>query len=374
MSVFSKLPVAGLVAGSLIALSGSLSAHEGTQTTTVRWGPVELPAATEDGPGEAHNEIAGLEGFRASIIDGVTSAAGYEVEKPCEDCYIVAIEPNLVLENGETANFNNGFMLHHVVNVNFSEPDVTCRPNLFSFKPIKALGGLAGGNQRIFASGNERTGGHMDGPYGYYVSEGDDWGLIYHLMNMNPEPRDVYFEYEFKWVDASESDLRPVRPLWMDIDQCGDSEADSPAGYSDLTWAWKSDRTHTFTNAGGHIHNYGINVAWTNQTKGELVCNSVAGYAAGSPYMPIGPGTGADPAHPVEAMVVDSDPLGLENYQGNISDMTVCNFGEEGPRVDRRDEMMFNAQVYRPEANDHEMGIMVSFIEEEFCLTDFWCF
>lgn len=370
MSSFNRfLAVATLMA---ILGPGAALAHE--QTTVVRWGPIELPAATGEAPGAVHNEVAGLEGFRASLVDGVTSAADFEVEKPCEDCYIVGIQPNMVLENGETANFNNGIMLHHAVNLNFSDPDVTCRPSLLSFQPIKALGGLAGGNQRFFAAGNERTGGRMTEGYGYYVEEGDQWGLIYHLMNMNPEPATVYLEYSFQWVDASEHELDTVRPIWADIDQCGDSEADVPAGYSDQRWSWRADRTHRLTDAGGHIHNYGINVAWTNTTTGETLCNSVAGYAEDSDKTPIGPGTGEDDAHPESWNTVTSDPLGLENYRGNIADMTVCNPGSDSPVVSRGDSMRLNAQIYRPDDTDHDMAIMVGYMDEAFCLTDFWCF
>lgn len=370
--------ICGRVALTALALFAITPALAQEQNTTVRWGPIHLPAATSEGPGEAHNEIAGTSGFTQFLVGLFASVADYPVTLPCEDCYITEMKPNLVMETGDgdfvTGNFNNGLMLHHVVNMNFSRPDVTCRPNIFSGKQIKRLGGLIGGNERFFAAGNERTISTLTDNHGYYVGNGDDWGLIYHLMNMAPEPRTVYFEYQFTWVDADAGGMNRVRPIWIDIDQCEDSEVNVPAGYSDVKWAWESDRTHTLTGIGGHVHNYGISIAWRNESTGENACTSVAGYREGSPYAPVGPGTGADSAHPVSANVVDSDPLGLDNYQGNISDMTICQGGSDGPRVHKGHTMQTHTQIYRPDATDHDMGIMVGYMDEDFCLTNFWCF
>lgn len=365
--ICGRAAVAGLT---MLAMSAYAQEH----TTTVRWGPIDLPAATDAGPGEAHNEIAGTSGLTKLLVGLFTDVADYPVDPPCNDCYITSMQPNLVLADGTTGNFNNGLMLHHVVNMNFSRPDVTCRPNIFSSKQIKQLGGIIGGNERFFAAGNERTISTLTDGHGYYVGSGDDWGLIYHLMNMKREARSVYFEYTFTWVDADEQQLDRVRPIWIDIDQCEDSEVEVDPGYSDIEWAWTSDRTHTLTGIGGHVHNYGISIAWRNESTGQNACTSVAGYAAGSPYAPIGPGTGADSAHPVSANTVSSDPLGLENYQGHISDMTICQGGADGPRIRRGHQMRTHTQIYRPNATDHDMGIMVGYMDEDFCLTNYWCF
>jgi hypothetical protein len=340
-------------------------------TTVVRWGPVVLPAADANGPGQIENEVAGVSGLSAWLIGLFQSIADYPVNKPCSDCYIVGIEPNLVFADGTTANFNNGTMLHHVVNVNYSRPDITCRPNLFSSKPIKLLGGVAGGNERFFASGNERTYMDVDDGYGYYVGSGDDWGLIYHLMNMSPYEKTVYFEYTFHWVPASGSGLDRTRPIWIDIDQCDDSEAVAHAGYNDLQWSWKADRTHTMVSLGGHIHDYGISIAWRNESNGQTSCTSVAGYSAGSAFVPVGPGTGSDAAHPVSANTVSSDPIGLSNYAGHISDMTIC---DPHSRTYKNQTMRVHTQIYRPDETDHDMGIMVGYLDEDFCITNFWCY
>ncbi|PCK05292.1 MAG: hypothetical protein COA42_18355 [Alteromonadaceae bacterium] len=368
-----KASLAALLAVSVGFGASTVQAEE--QTSTVRWGPIHLPAATADGPGEADNEMAGLPNISKYILSKIgMSMADYAVVAPCEDCYVTSIQPNLVLADGTVANFNNGTMLHHVVNQNLSNKDITCRPTLFGGGLMQLLGVLTGGNERVFAAGNERTAGEMADGYGYYIAPGDRWGLIYHLMNMKPEPKDVYFEYTFTWEDAKTSDLKSVRPIWIDIDQCDDSEMLVAAGYSDVEWEWKSDRTHKVTNIGGHIHNYGISIAWKNETKNETICNSVAGYAAGSSKVPVGTGSGEDDAHPTGYNTVTSDPLGLANYKGDISDMTTCNDGANAFENKKRDMMKVHAQISRPTETDHDMGIMVGFIDEAFCITNFWCF
>jgi hypothetical protein len=335
-------------------------------TTTVRWGPIVLPAADANGPGQVHNEVAGVSGFAELLVGIFQSTADYSVTKPCSNCYITRIQPNLVFEDGTAANFNTGVMLHHVVNVNYDRPDITCPPGFSNM--INLLGLVIGGNERFFAAGNERTIMTLPSGYGYKVGSGDDWGLIYHLMNMNPEPKTVYFEYTFDWQSSG---LTKTRSMWLDIDQCDDSEADIPAGYSDTHWDWNADRSGRIVSIGGHVHDYGISIAFYNQSRGENIFTSVAGYAAGSPYVPVGPGSGADAAHPTGYNTVASDPLGLANYAGHISDMTV---GHPFGRVKKGNTVRLHTQINRPDATDHDMGIMVAYMKEDFCLTNFWCF
>jgi hypothetical protein len=349
----------------LALLAGPAAADN---TTTVRWGPIVLPPAGPDGPGQVHNEVAGVSGLAGALVGLFRSVADYDVPKPCENCFITGIYPNLVLEDGTTANFDNGTMLHHVVNLNYGNNDITCRPGFSNL--INLLGLVVGGNERLFAAGNERTGGSLPPGYGVYLDDRDDLGLIYHLMNMSPYEKTVYFEYTFTWVPAS-ANLERVRPIWLDVDQCEDSEIDVPAGYSDVHWDWKADRSADLVTAAGHIHDYGISISYRNESRNRDLCISVAGYAAGSPFAPVGPGSGADAAHPVSANVVSSDPLGLANYDGHISDMTIC---DSGGRIRKRDTTRLHTQIHRPDATDHDMGIMIGFLDQDFCITDYWCF
>lgn len=331
-------------------------------TTTVRWGPFTLPAADANGPGQLHNTIVKDSGC-SWITDLFAECIESQITKPCSDCYITEIKPNLVdAGTNNSVNHINGGMLHHVVNVNFSRDDPTCPPALFG-GIVQQLGLVEGGNERFFAAGNERTAMDLPDGYGYYLGAGDELGLIFHLMNMTPNPRPVEFEYTFTWVHSAE----PVKPIWFDIDQCNDSEVDMAAGYNDVHWSWNSKLRGTIVAIGGHVHDYGIDISLINERTGEVICDSVAGYAAGSPYAPVGPGAGT-PGHAVSTNVVTSDPLGLHNFHGHISDMTICQpFSYvRGPRwwgLIPGDRLTLHTQYYRPNATDHDMGIMVAYMD-----------
>jgi len=338
-------------------------------TTTVRWGPITIPGATSSGPGEVDG-ISGTTGI-ASFVAGLLGA---EVDigplaKPCTNCFITGITPNLVDAQGNTVNFNNGGMLHHVVVANIDEPDIFCPPGFGGL--ISLMGLVAGGNQRFFAAGNERTIFHEVPGDGYRVDSGDDWVIIYHVMNMTPNARDVYFEMTFDHVSSGVAD---IRPMWLDFDQCDDSERANPAGYSDSHWGWKADRSGYVKTIGGHIHDFGLSIAWQNTSRNQNVYTSVAGYAAGSARAPVGPGSGADTAHPASYNTVTSDPLGLGNYMGHIADMTV---GHPNSRIKKRDNLRLHTQYYHTSAageGDADMGIMMASMDEDFCITDLWCF
>ena len=67
------------------------------QETTVRYGPFVLPPAGQGGDMDHANVVLP------------------NVPKPCEDCFIVRAEPDLVYDDGTPANLDTGLMLHHAV-------------------------------------------------------------------------------------------------------------------------------------------------------------------------------------------------------------------------------------------------------------------
>jgi hypothetical protein len=329
------------------------------QTTTVRWGPFDVPAR-----GSTENLIA-KPGGCSVLVGFITDCVNMQIEKPCENCYITRIIPNLVLAGTDTpVNFDTGGMLHHVVNMNFSLPDVTCRPTLFG-KTINLLGLVEGGNERFFASGNERTIMELPDGYGYYVGAGDEWGLIVDVMNMTTQDRRYEFEYTFEWVPSAE----PVRPVWLDIDQCEDSEVSTSAGYSDIHYNWNSTLDGRIVAIGGHIHDQGIAISAENATSGETICTSTAGYAPGGVGIPAGPGTGADALHPAywfEMTSSDHPDVSLESYQGHISGHVVCqpNTRIRNPWWRAGDKIRVHTQYNHTAATEGDMGIMIAYVDE----------
>jgi len=191
------------------------ASHTSVTTKTVRYGPYTIPAASGMEMGELENRL------------------NLWVSKPCSNCTITSMTPNLVYPDGTRANADTGAILHHMVLASQFRSDPTCSGNLL---------GLAG--ERFFASGNERTVIRFPSGYGYRVRFLDQWNLIYDLMNMDTAPQTVYIEMTFTYLSGQT--LEPVRPVWLDIDQCGDSEYSIPAGESDTHWDWTVNVPGTF--------------------------------------------------------------------------------------------------------------------------------
>lgn len=82
------------------------------------------------------------------LVPGSMDAATHGMElfqepvmlMPCHDCLITAYQPNLIFEDGTTANANKGMWLHHVGISNMNRTDAACE----AFP------------ERIVATGNER--------------------------------------------------------------------------------------------------------------------------------------------------------------------------------------------------------------------------
>jgi hypothetical protein len=225
----------------------SSPAQAATYTKVVRYGPFTIPGGTETDPGMIHNQLR------------------FAVARPCLDCYITSFKPDLVYADGTRANMDTGPMLHHAVWTSQFQPDATCGGTLL---------GLAG--QRFFATGNERTAIRLPSGYGYRVRWYDSWNMLVDLMNHSAESKTVYVKVTYTYRPSWES-VKRVRPVWLDIDQCGDSEYSIPAGYSDTHWDWTVNVPGKVVAMLGHVHGHGIAVEATNESNGgQSICRSVA--------------------------------------------------------------------------------------------------
>ncbi|MBI2703792.1 MAG: hypothetical protein HYX32_00665 [Actinobacteria bacterium] len=232
---------------------GASPASAATSTKTVRYGPFSIPAATATAMGAINNKL------------------NIAVAKPCGGCYITGIQANLTYANGTTANVDTGPALHHMVMSSAFRSDPTCSGNLL---------GLIG--QRFFASGNERTLVTFPPGFGYYTSYFDSWNMIVDLMNMDTVKKDVYIDMKYTYTTSTQTSVKPV---WLDVDQCGDSEYTIPTGQSDSHWTWNVNVPGKVVAIGGHVHNDGVRIEATNDSTGKSICNSVATYGASPPYI-----------------------------------------------------------------------------------------
>jgi hypothetical protein len=196
--------------------------------------------------------------FTINANSAVHNAIDFTAPTPCQDCYITDIVPQLIYDgdannaNGTIANLTNNMMMHHFVLINPARQDAVCP---------SGLEGQLG--ERFFASGNERTHMHLPGPYGYYNPPGQTtWTLIYHLVNKDSVQKKVSIQIYYKWRTASESPPpEEAKPLWLDIDGCGDSEYTIPTGYSDTHATWTSNVTGKMIAIAGHLHDVDITSA-----------------------------------------------------------------------------------------------------------------
>jgi len=194
--------------------------------------------------------------FTVNANSSVHNAIDFSAPAPCTNCYITDIVPNLIYDGdanfatGTTANLDTGAMMHHFVLINPAKQDAVC--------PSGLQGQLG---ERFFASGNERTHMHLPRPFGYYNPAGQStWTLIYHLVNKSAVQKKLSIQVFYRYR-TDPPNVREAKPLWLDIDGCGDSEYTIPTGYSDTTVDWTSNVAGRMVAISGHLHDVDITSA-----------------------------------------------------------------------------------------------------------------
>jgi hypothetical protein len=284
------------------------SAEPAPQTADVRYGPIVVPPTVGDQPGEFNAVVPAM-------------------PMPCTNCFLTGTKVDLVFDDGTSANLDHGLMLHHMVAFNSGRPDATCGPDT----PIGSLG------ERFFAAGNERTGGTLPQGFGYHYGADRVAGAV-DIMNHSTEPQVVFVRTQVNWEPDSTPNMQPVRPVWLDENNCGDSAYPVTAGPSDKVWRWTSTITGRVLLAAGHVHNGGVKIAFANETTGAHLCTSYAGY-------------GTKPA-----------------YQGSVESMTTCTWDRLG--TVRKGEVLSIDTFYDPpEPQADVMGIVLAYVYETDDLT-----
>lgn len=259
--------LAALACALFIVFAVSATAGATITSRTIDYGPWTIPA----GGGDPHDhETMGM----------IENDIDFNVSKPCTGCDLIAIDPELVYAEGREANLNTGPMLHHFV---FAATGNGKRDLICDGTTVGLLG------QRFFASGNERTAIDVSSlRYGYNVaSSGEQWNMVTELMNWETTSKRVYVRVRFTYATGSDETSRDnVRPLWFDEDGCStDSLITVPEGFSDTHRDIRSPITGNVIAAAGHIHDHGVNVELTNNSRSEaLICNSVARYGETEGY------------------------------------------------------------------------------------------
>ncbi|MDT3398362.1 hypothetical protein RKE29_17200 [Streptomyces sp. B1866] len=258
-----------------------------------------------------------MHGTHTSVIRGVKA--------PCTNCYVTSSYSNLTYEDGSEANYDTGVMLHHAVLSDLSHiaGDVTCgygQSLEYSF-----LG------RRIFASGNERTGGHLPEGYGVKFGPLPLLGMLVELMNMKPEEQKVYVDVVTTYVPAGAQPMKEALPVWLDANPCSNSQHSVPEGESHTVKDWKSPFNAKILTVGGHVHDGGAGATVRNKETGKVYCESKAGY-------------GTRPA-----------------FEGHIESMSVCSKDDLGT-IRKGENFEIDGEYHTHHAMSDVMTIAIAYV------------
>jgi hypothetical protein len=313
----------GLVVG--LVGAGSAAAMMMTKTKTIRYGPITVPAAEGMLMGELRDDIK------------------LGVKQPCSNCYITSMRANYVTASGKQANAYDGLLMHHMVLFAHGREDATCGPETL-------IGGLG---QRFFAAGNERTPMMLPPGYGYYVGENEYWILLYMLMNGNEKPETTYIEVTYGYMKgkAASEEMKSVTPVWLDENDCSNSEITIPHGPSDTAWNWTDNTAPGEVVAiAGHIHTegHGIKIEANDETTHTHICTSKPTYGGLPEYI-------SDMEMAMNGSVL---PMGSPY----ISGMSGC-IGTPVAVINKGDDVRLNVYYDNPgEVYTGAMGIMLAYV------------
>jgi hypothetical protein len=169
--------------------------------------------------------------------------------------------------------------------------------------------------------------------YGYRVGAADKWNMLVELMNMSMRTQNVQVQVTYYYLPTS-AKVRPVTPMWLDENNCRNSEYAIPAGRSNKVWNYKVPATGAgdVVAIGGHVHDYGTHISLTDTTSGRLICNSRAAY-------------GQIPA-----------------YKKNIDYMSGC-VGSPLAVIRPGDMLRLDSYYNSPVAENDVMGIMAAWVD-----------
>jgi len=309
----------------------------GFKTVKVRYGPYKVPnmnvvTRTLTGPEEG----------------ALWNYPDMNIQKPCTECMIVGIMPDYEDLEGNSVNVDTGAWLHHIVLLSSNgRGDPTCASKSNSL-PHWVVGHTASSSERFFASGNERTTVHLFDQNitdaGYKVNTRDSFAMIVDLMNMNKQDSTLYVVIHYDIIEGKYDGLNEIKPIWLDVDQCGFSEAKarSQAGsYNIASVPWRSNVDGQLLVMGGHIHDGGIRAII--KADGKVVCDSKAGYGESSKYISGAMGGMAAPKGKAGGEAGHGHSTG---GQPHISSMVLCWKGHEQLKTAR----IASGQVWTVEA------------------------
>ncbi|KAF2401892.1 hypothetical protein EJ06DRAFT_366876 [Trichodelitschia bisporula] len=173
------------------------------------------------------------------------------LEKPCTDCYILAMQGGLEYEDGTVANIDSGAWLHHMTMSNAMRKDIVCD-------------GWWARPQRFYSAGNEREVSRLNPgslKFGLKIGYWDSFAMLVELMNQSDRNITVFVTQTYETLPTREAEAQGYKPadsIWMDITGCGISETEAREGRYELySPIWNSTVDGTLIFSTGHLHDGG---------------------------------------------------------------------------------------------------------------------
>jgi plastocyanin len=209
------------------------------------------------------------------IIPGQNSI-GYApiLQRPQEDGYITRIRPDLTYLDGSVPRVDV-IHLHHGVWINTSRSNSGFGVELF------------------FAAGEEKTIMQLPKGYGYPLKRTDGLLLNHMIHNLTPVPTKVYMVYQVDFApkgSRAARGIRPVRPIWMDVEKGRQypvfnvrkgsgkkgrftypNDAKNPYAGGAKRNEWVVDRPGVLVATAGHLHPGGLHTDLKLRRRGKTV-------------------------------------------------------------------------------------------------------
>jgi hypothetical protein len=175
----------------------------------------------------------------------------------------------------------NDAWLHHFVIASIGADDPACPGHkVFGLKVAPMVG-----------TGQERTPISFPDPYAILAGAKEQWGGLWHVMNMSDTAMDVKITYRIGLQKgATAANTRPLTPFWADSYACpGGTTWDIPGtgGPGSIETDMQSytiPKDGIAVGIGGHLHGGGIDLV-TRHEGGTVMCTNTAHYMVGMENM-----------------------------------------------------------------------------------------
>jgi hypothetical protein len=94
-------------------------------------------------------------------------------------------------------------------------------------------------------------------------------------MNMNPAAKQVYLTLYYDYVEDHPSDYDEIKPVWLDVGQCGTSEirgGSAGSSFKISSKPWTANFDGEIMGMGGHLHDGGSHLEMS--VNNQVICTS----------------------------------------------------------------------------------------------------